>query len=373
MTSNKKTIGFLCSSSSLGGLEMNTVKLAHWMRERGWPVRVYLVKGSRLDRMASSYDLPISYIRKHRKYYDFAAAIKLHKQLKKESISYLWFRDNHDMSLAATISSLSSRKIKVIYQQAMQLGVIKKDIFHTIRYSRIDAWVALLPKMARQVQQQTEFDSFKLHVIPLGMEMDRFAKNFLSMEDARWKLELPKDKFIVGVIGRIDPKKGQETLIEALNLLINENIHVALIGDTTENEGKEYLLKLQQLIKEYKLEEKVHFVPHQKEVETAYKALNVFVLTSHSETFGTTTIEAMASGTPVIATKSGGTPEIIADNKTGLLFPPKNEKLLAEKISLLYNDSELRYELRRAAQFDVIGRFSHLEICKQIEGLLKTL
>jgi len=373
VSNNKKTIGFLCSSLSLGGLEMNTIKLASWMKERGWPIKIYLVKGTKLDHYSKPYELPISYIRKHKKYYDYPAAFKLYQQMKSDGISYLWFRDNRDMSLAAIISFFSARKIKIVYQQAMLLGIVKKDIFHRIRYSRLDAWVTLLPSMAKQVQHFTDFNTYKIHTIPIAIDTKRFANNFLNKEDARWELELPKNKFIVGVIGRIDPKKGQKIVIEALNQIINENIHVAFIGDVTEGEGENYLNGLKDLIKKYNLDDKVHFIAHHKDVEVAYKALDVFVMSSEAETFGSVTIEAMASAIPIVATNSGGTPDIISDNKTGVLFPPKNSKLLAEKISLLYNDEEFRNKLRKEAQQEAIDQYSHHQICIQVEKLLKTL
>ena len=97
----------------------------------------------------------------------------------------------------------------------------------------------------------------------------------------------------------------------------------------------------------------------QDKSESIYPALDIFVLASYSETYGLVTIEAMASGLPIVATNAGGTAEIIANQETGLLFKPKNSDELADKLLKLIDNRGLAEEIAQKAQLDAVKRFSH--------------
>jgi hypothetical protein len=98
------------------------------------------------------------------------------------------------------VKFFSSGKIRLVYHQAMQLGVPKKDILHTFRFNRIDAWVSTLGYMKKQVLSHTKFPENKLHVIPLGTNIN--STSIHSKEEARKFLKLPSYKFLVGIVGK---------------------------------------------------------------------------------------------------------------------------------------------------------------------------
>lgn len=117
----------------------------------------------------------------------------------------------------------------------------------------------------------------------------------------------------------------------------------------------------------------MHFLPFRKDVNTAYAALDIFVLTSQAETYGMVTIEAMAAGLPVIATRSGGTPEVVRDKHAGLLFEPNNVNDLTATLRLLLDFPELRKRFGRKGRQDAIERFSHLIQVSQLTELIEKL
>jgi glycosyltransferase involved in cell wall biosynthesis len=96
-------------------------------------------------------------------------------------------------------------------------------------------------------------------------------------------------------------------------------------------------------------------------------------MSSHAEAYGMVTIEAMASGLPVIGTKNGGTPELLENGELGLLVEPKDERQLAEALGRLYADQKLRSALGVKARQVALAKYSYQTQCELIEQLLEKL
>ena len=333
-------IGFYCSSISWGGLEMNSVRYAQALQQENFEIQVYGVEGGSFFLSASEMGLPIQAVPRNKKYFDFKHARSLAKIFQKDGIEIVHFRDNRDLDFLGWVKFFSSGKIKLVYHQAMQLGVSKKDFIHTFRFNRIDVWVSTLNYMKKQVLTHTRFPSKKLHVIPLGTNIDRISIH--SKEEASKLLHLPSNKFLIGVVGRLDEKKGQLEVIQALSMLkeIEKNIHVVFIGDKTKNEADDYVQKLNGAIEINYLQEKTTFLPHQSDIQKLYGAFDLIIVPSWEETFGTVTIEAMASGVPVIGSNTAGTAEILGNDT--FLFQAKNPKELSETLLNVLHDDTLR-------------------------------
>jgi glycosyltransferase involved in cell wall biosynthesis len=333
-------IGFYCSSISWGGLEMNSVRYAQALQQENFEIQMYCVARSSFFQMATDLGLPVQAIPRNKKYFDFNHARSLAKIFQKDGIEIIHFRDNRDLDFLGWVKFFSSGKIKLVYHQAMQLGVSKKDILHTFRFNRINAWVSTLDYMKTQVLSHTKFPEKKLHVIPLGTNIE--STSVLSKDEARRLLNLPTNNFLVGVVGRLDEKKGQLEVIQALSILKEneKNIHVVIIGDKTKNEANDYVQKLNDAIELNHLQEKTTFLPHQSDIQKLYGAFDLVIVPSWEETFGTVTIEAMASGVPVIGSNTAGTAEILG-NET-FLFQSKNSEDLSAKLLNVLQDDTLR-------------------------------
>ena len=333
-------IGFYCSSISWGGLEMNSIRYAQALQQENFEIQVYGVDGSSFFKSAAESGLPIQAITRNKKYFDFKHARSLAKIFQKDGIEIVHFRDNRDLDFLGWVKFFTSGKIKLVYHQAMQLGVSKKDFLHSFRFNRIDAWVSTLEYMKNQVLSHSSFPEKKLYVIPLGTNID--STSIHSKDEARKNLNLSFNKFLVGVVGRLDEKKGQLEVIQALSLLkeTEQNIHVVFIGDKTKNEADEYVLKLNEAIELNHLQDKISFLPHQSNMQKLYGAFDLVIVPSWEETFGTVTIEAMASGVPVIGSNTAGTAEILG-NET-FLFQPKNPESLVETLMYVINNDTLR-------------------------------
>jgi len=368
-------IGFYCSSISWGGLEMNIIKHAIWMQEKNWQIKIYAVKESPLYNSALENKLPVTIVNRNKKYIDLINAFKLSVMFRQDMIDILWIRDNRDISTCGISKLFGKCTYKLIYQQAMQLGVSKKDLFHTIRFNRIDAWISTLPSMAQQVKEMTNMNPSKIHVIPLGVDSSRFSNQKISKGEALKRFGITNDQPTIGIIGRLDPQKGQAFLIRALKKIQVSNLkpNLLIVGESTLHEGIDYQKELFKLTEELDLQNQVFFHPFIKDVEIFYQAIDIFAMASLAETFGTVTIEAMLTGKAVIGTNTGGTPELLGNGVLGLLYTPNNEDEFVSGISILLNTPNKIDQLGKQAQTEAIANYDYKHICNSIGELIHKL
>lgn len=357
-------IGYICSSTSWGGLEMNQLRNAIWMQQRGHRVVVLCQQNAPIHIQSVAANLPVQLIQKHRKYYDFAAGKKLAKLIQAQEISHLITRDTRDLSLGAIAKTFAGKKaFHFSYFMEMQLGVKKTNLLHTIRFRQLDLWSCPLNWLEKQVHTLTRFSKSKTTVIPSGLDLYPFS-SAQTQADARAKLELPLDKTIVGLIGRFDPHKGQVLLLEALTKIQDPQVCVCLLGEPTRNEGTAYFDKIQSTIAENKLQNRVFIRPFREDIASFYRAIDVFVMASKAETFGMVTIEAMASGTPTVGSNAGGTPEILQYGELGYLFEPLNATSLADNIQKFVENPGA---IDRKTLQEVARKYDHNHVCELVE------
>jgi len=368
-----ENIAFYCSSISWGGLEMNFVRFANRLKNRKFNIIVYCIEGSPIADNLKTTQLDVVYVNRNKKYYDIVNALKVKKQFKKDNIKAVWIRDTRDISLVGLVKTLTGNSIKIIYQQAMQIGVKKKDFLHTLRFSKIDAWISLLQFLSNQVKEFTSFDSTKNHIIPLAVEIN--SENRITKLEAQQFFNLKSNKFIIGIIGRLSIQKGQHFLIEQIAALKQQNIDVELliVGEDTQGEGDSFKNLLNELILKHNLKADVHFFPFMTNVELFYKAVDVFAMTSKGETFGNVTIEAMVYGTPIIGTNSSGTPEILDYGKLGNLYEVGNGTDFCNQIKWMINHPEDVKKRTLKAQQIAKHKYSVDVVCNQIENVLTVL
>jgi glycosyltransferase involved in cell wall biosynthesis len=358
-------LAYLCSSTSWGGLEMNQLRNAKWMSERGHRVTILCKENSPIAQACTTENIPVAFVSDHRKYYDFKAGRKLAKILNDLYVTHLVIRDTRDMSVSVIAKRKAHHPVHLSYFMEMQLGVSKKGLPHTLRFKYLDLWSCPLNWLAEQVRTMTRFDQNKIVVIPSGLELSRFNQD-ISREQARKILELPQEGTIIGLSGRFDPQKGQLLLLQAMVLAKRDDFSICFLGEPTKDEGLEYFERINSFIRDHHLENRVFIRPFRKDIEVFYKAINAFVMASRAETFGMVTIEALASGTPVIASNSGGSPEILGHGKYGMLFRPLDAQSLSETITQFLSGAEFPSELLEKAS----SVYDHHEVCQQVEKAL---
>ena len=188
----------------------------------------------------------------------------------------------------------------------------------------------------------------KLRVIFRGINVDYFnPKNIsvLKQEKLKQEWDLFSNKFTILLPGRLTYWKGQEKFIESLNILIEDynitNFQAVILG--SDQGRKVYSKKLINLVQRYRLNKKIKFIQHCKEMPLAYSLADVVVSASiEPEAFGRVSVEAQAMGKPIVASNIGGSKETIINKKTGFLYkhddPRELAKILNTVIQLSVDD-----------------------------------
>jgi glycosyltransferase involved in cell wall biosynthesis len=176
----------------------------------------------------------------------------------------------------------------------------------------------------------------KGRVIYNGLDVEAFV-SLLDREKGRRSFNLAPSDLAVGIVGRLEPWKGQEVFLKAMALLLEmvPNVKGIVVGDPPPYRP-EYRQVLQSLSDSLGLSDRIFFSAFRADVPVVMSALDVVVLASVSpEPFGRVLIEAMAAGKPVVATNSGAAPEIIEDGVHGFLIPPADAGAMARAIAYL--------------------------------------
>jgi len=193
--------------------------------------------------------------------------------------------------------------------------------------------------------------SFNGRVITIhnGTDLSRFPPKTAEGSQLRASLEVPKDAFLVCAVGQICARKGLLELIDAFAIAHSQapHLHLVIAGSVVFEHEKSYYDSLRLAAAAPEIAGNVHFTGRIQDVSSLLQAADLLVLNSREEPFGLVLIEAMSSGTPVLATRVGGVPEIVKDSVNGWLIEKGDTAQLAAKLLYL---SRNRSTLRQAAQ-----------------------
>ncbi len=207
----------------------------------------------------------------------------------------------------------------------------------TVLIAKINAFLShFVPKkiiycaeMSRKTQESIGFKKNKGVVIPNGYDVDDYTPNERFGLKFRNEMKIPDNKFVIGHVGRYDPQKDQNTLIRAFAFLKKRHFdfNAVVIGTNLDNKNEELL----RLIKDNELTDCVSLLGRRSDIPSVMNGIDLFVLSSaFGEAFPNVLNEAMACGTPCIATDIGDSRSIIGD--TGWITPIKDPLVIANAI-----------------------------------------
>src|SRR5512142_2874513 len=221
-------------------------------------------------------------------------------------------------------------------------------------------------------------DAAKMVVIPPGVDVDHFYP--IPPDEAKMYVGLKPDDRMVLFVGRIEPLKGVDTLIQAMSCLKwkeVEPVHLAIIGGNPSASPREMsaeMARLQKLCDDLCMGQTVVFLGKrdQDKLPYYYSAAELVVMPSHYESFGMVALEAMACGTPVIASEVGGLAYLVRDGETGFTVPDQEPELLSEKITWLLEDRDLHRTMSERA-VEYAQHYAWEKIASQIVNVYKEL
>jgi len=254
--------------------------------------------------------------------------------------------------------TLGEMKNRVARSESERAGVDRlKGERQVLR--RADRIIAATIAEITQLRFLYRAESRKLVIVPPGVDTSHFYP--IPADEAKQYLGLKPENRMVLFVGRIEPLKGLDTLIQAMSCLdlqeIHRPVHLAIIGgepDVIPEDMTEEMTRLQRLCDDLCMGGMVVFLGKrgQDTLPYYYSAAEVVVMPSLYESFGMVALEAMACGTPVIASEVGGLGYLVQNDVTGYTIPDSDPAELCEKLASLLGDANLRESMgQRAAEY----------------------
>ncbi len=274
--------------------------------------------------------------------------------------------------------TLGEMKNRVARSDEEREGVYRLDGERRV-LRRADRVIAATLAEQAQLEWLYKADASKITVIPPGVDTCHFYP--IPADEARQFIGLAPDARMILFVGRIEPLKGVGTLIRAVSCLqlknLCEPVHLAIIGgdpDVAPEEMSTEMARIQRMCDELTVGKMVAFLGRREQgtLPYYYSAAEVVVMPSHYESFGMVALEAMACGTPVIASQVGGLAFLVQDGVTGYTVPAEDHDALCDRLTALLGEESLRQRMGRAAA-EVARDYDWEKIAKQIVGVYAEL
>lgn len=349
------TILHVIDTTGPGGAETMFIELADRMRQQGYrsvviirgPGWVYDELGRRgLDPIIlpakGSFNLSLLW--------DFVRVI--HRQRVDVIQSHL-LGSNVYCALAGLLT-----RIPVIATFHGMVDVSPNEHLSSLKYMALNLGIRRFVTVSRRLQdaisREGMLNSAKNTVIYNGIDLSLYSKN--KKDTLKSSLRLNPDVVLAGALGNVRPAKAYDILIQAVKIVVryHPNVHFVIAGHIKQS----LMDKLQVLIKATGTESNVHFLGYVEDSASFLAQLDIFVLSSTSEGFSISTIEAMASGLPVVVTRCGGPEEIVTHGQDGWMVVPGDPEALANGLIYLLDDTEFANTLAKEAKASVGKRFS---------------
>ena len=233
-----------------------------------------------------------------------------------------------------------------------------------------DLNIATCPQQRNYLRELVS-DKGYVEIIPCGTDPDLFGS--ISHHEARKKLGIESNLFNILYVGKFNYRQGVETLIKAISkpqLRSLNNIRLTLVNNSSQP-SLLLMKRIEKLVSDTKIDRLTTFISKisREQLATYYTAADVCVVPNHYNPSGIVALEAMASGTPVIAADVGGLKYVVEHEKSGLLFPSHNSFLLAQAISHLMDDAQLRLKMSVVARERISELFTWDEVASQLSEL----
>ena len=343
----------------VGGAETFLREMAPRLRQAGWDIRIVtLVSGGTLVEELRGANVPVIELGVRSKL-DLSIGWRLFQFWRQDPPDLIHTHLYHAGILGRVIARTLSLGPVIVHQQGPERA---RSPFRTLLDRFTSAWVdqylTTCQAVAQILQQREKIPAEKILVIYNGISKDQ---TFSDTKPAEWPI--PPGRKGVVCVGRLSSEKGQAVLIEALSLLKEKSQmpFTVFLGDGPLRS------EFEMRCKDLKLDGDVFFAGVRRDIREWLPHFDLFVLSSDWEGVSLALLEAMSAGLPVIATAVGGTPEIVLDEDSGILIPPRDPGSLAESINRLCSDQELMDRLAQSGRQRIADHFTIEETVRQFD------
>jgi len=341
--------------SQIGGAEVHVLTLCRKLADRGHEVTAVCPRGRALTEELRRRGIKLWAPRTTGKL-DPVTLLRLAARLRRERVDVL----HAHLSTASLLGSIGARLAGVPAVTTVH-GLNRRTCF-MYAHRIIAVSCAVRQHLAHQGVPES-----RIQVIYNGVELARYHQP-PDPRPLRDQLDIPSRDLLIGAVGRLGPEKGHSYLIEATALLVAREslpVRLLIVGEGRNRHG------LEQTARRCGIADRVMLPGFQRDVIPYQAALDIFCLPSLKEGLSLSALEAMALGKPVIASRVGGTPEVVVDGETGLLVEPANPEALAQALAALLRDPRRAHSMGAAGRARVERLFDLERTVDQIEELYR--
>jgi glycosyltransferase involved in cell wall biosynthesis len=345
----KGTVLHINLSRTWRGGEAQTLLLAEGMHARGVRCQVAARPGSPLADRCTAAGLDVVAL-DPRGELDPVAALRLRRHIRREKVRIVHAHTAHAHGTAA-LALAGLKSIPLVVTRRVQRGIAPGRLSRA-KY-RACARIIAISDHIRTLLIEAGLPPERIVRIHSGIDPEKFT-NRADRAGIRRECGFPEQSVVVGTVAALTREKGLPVLIEAAATVAHRCPHARflVVGDGPLSD------ELQTLRDRLDLGERMRFTGFRTDVGALLSAMDIFAFPSLSEGLGTSILDAMLMGLPVVATRTGGIPELVHEGDTGYLFPPGDHESLARRLVELACDEGERHRLghsgaRRVRAFSV--------------------
>jgi len=345
-------VALFTDANVFAGTERHLIDLARGLKHCGVDVCVACPARSRIARIAASHGIRVLAIKKKGRA-DWRAVTTLARLLRSGELDIIHAHNGRTAFLAAIAKALARRGRLVFTQHFLTPAHLARKGIRG-RLSRLahrniarvcDRIVAISYAVRNAMVERNADTEDRIVVVPNGIQQPD-VNRLLPPTVVRAELGIGEENFLIVCVARLEPEKDLGTLITAMEI-VSARLPRALCVIAGEGSQKPLL---QAAIERRGLKKHVVLLGFQEDTTSLVYAADLFVLPSPAEPFGLAILEAMALGKPVIAMRAGGPLEIVEDEVTGVLCPPRAPTVLAESMLCLAEDPCLSIRMGAAGE-----------------------
>ncbi|MCP4393256.1 MAG: glycosyltransferase family 4 protein [Alphaproteobacteria bacterium] len=361
----------------MGGVERGTVEVAKAIVDKGWEAIVVSAGGQMVKDVkrvgARHIELPVD----TKNPFTISENAKLMRAIiEQEGVDIVHARSRAPAWSAKKAAEMAGVKFLTTFHGTYGQGYCGLKNKYNRVMAEGDLVISISEFISRHMKKFYNTPEDKIRLVHRGVDTDVFSPSKISSERIMRiisKMNIPEDKHIVMLPGRLTRWKGQSVLIEAMARLDRDDVICLLVGSSQGREG--YRRELEILAEKRGVAGMVYIVEDCDDIAATYMLADVVVSAStQPEAFGRVAIEGQAMGRVVIATDHGGSRETVIHNNTGFLVPPDDAYALRDALqSALGLNAKKRQDISSRAIDNVSKNFSTVRMCNKVLAVYEEL
>ncbi len=345
----------ICISHSWGGLEQVAASDAIERARLGLKVRMVCLQNTPIHEYLQKHsEVSVEILESRpRDHFDFG----LRREIKRLIADGVNIFHTHQTTLLGSMAPWlwSEQKVGLFASRHILNGHDKHDLFHRAIYGRLDGLIVMSQMLRKNVLATHPIRDRRVKVVNLGLDFDAFDPRRVDGQAQRKAWGADPETLVIGLVGRIDPAKGQSTLIKAAANVVRHyqgrldtqdlKLKFVMVGEETLGSTANHLAELQDLIQQLRISDSIVFAGYQQDIPEIMRAFDILVMPSRQEAFGLVAIEAMAMECPIVISRGGSASEIVGQEEYGLLVAPEDAFDLQMKLRNLIDHPELRRQM----------------------------